>query len=252
LLTAERRRLILDALSQNGKVIASELSQRFGVSEDTVRRDLRGLAREGLLHRVHGGAMPRPPVSAIYAARQGQSADAKEAIGAAAVKLFAEGQLVAIDGGTTPLAVARHIPADLRLTVITHSLPAAMALCEHPAVEVIVVGGRLLKAARGAVGATAVDAYRQVRPDVCVLGAAAFHAEAGATTFDAEDAQVKRAMAEHAGVVVAVSAAEKLGTVAAHVIVPAGRLTHLVTDVTASAEVLRDFRELGLAVIIAG
>ena len=167
------------------------------------------------------------------------------------MKLLAEGQLVAIDGGTTPLAVARQIPADLRLTVITHSLPAAMALCEHSAVEVILVGGRLLKAARGAVGATAVDAYRQVRPDVCVLGAAAFHAEAGATTFDAEDAQVKRAMAEHAGVVVAVSAAEKLGTVAAHVIVPAGRLTHLVTDVTASAEVLRDFRELGLAVIIA-
>jgi DeoR/GlpR family transcriptional regulator of sugar metabolism len=244
--------LILDALGRNGKVIASELSQRFGVSEDTVRRDLRGLAREGLLHRVHGGALPRPPVSAAFAARQGQSAGAKEAIGAEAVKLLAEGQLVAIDGGTTPLAVVRQIPADLRLTVITHSLPAALALCENPAAEVILVGGRLFKAGRGAVGATAVDAYRLVRPDVCVLGAAGFDAEAGATTFDAEDAQVKRAMVEHAGVVVAVAAAEKLGTVAAHVIVPTGRLTHLVTDATASAETLRIFRELGVAVTIAG
>jgi DeoR/GlpR family transcriptional regulator of sugar metabolism len=244
--------LILDALGQNGKVIASELSQRFGVSEDTVRRDLRELAREGLLHRVHGGALPRPPVSAVYAARQGQSADAKEAIGAAAVKLLAEGQLVAIDGGTTPLAVARQIPADLRLTVITHSLPAALALCEHPAAEVILVGGRLFKAGRGAVGAPAVDTYRLVRPDVCVLGAAGFHPEAGATTFDGEDAQVKRAMVEHASVVVAVAAAEKLGTVAAHVIVPTGQLTHLVTDGTASAEALRDFREVGVAVTIAG
>src|SRR4051812_49725564 len=112
LLTAERRRLILDALGQNGKVIASELSQRFGVSEDTVRRDLRGLAREGLLHRVHGGALPRPPVSAVYPARQGQSPDAKEAIAAAAVKLLAEGELLAVDRGATPLAVAREIPAD--------------------------------------------------------------------------------------------------------------------------------------------
>jgi DeoR/GlpR family transcriptional regulator of sugar metabolism len=74
----------------------------------------------------------------------------------------------------------------------------------------------------------------------------------GATTFDAEDAQVKRAMAEHAGVVVAVAAAEKLATVAAHVIVPGRRLTHLVTDAAASAERVRASKEFGVAVTIAG
>ncbi|PTY02799.1 DeoR family transcriptional regulator [Opitutaceae bacterium EW11] len=251
MLTAERRRLILNVLKTDGQVHADELARRFGVSEDTVRRDLRQLAKEGLLERVHGGALLRPPVSLVYANRQNQSPAAKRAIGAAAVKLFRPGQTVSFDAGTTPLAVAEALPMDVPISVVTHSLPVALALCEHPAADVLVFGGTLQKLARACGGVTAVDAYREVRADFCVLGLAGLEPEAGATTFDPEEAQVKRAMIEHAAAVIAVAAAEKLGTIAPHRITPITRITHLVTS-PVSEELIEPYRKLGVNVIVAG
>jgi DeoR/GlpR family transcriptional regulator of sugar metabolism len=251
MLTAERKRWLLDVLKSEGKLLASDLSKRLGVSEDTVRRDLRELDKAGLLQRVHGGALPRSPTSLHYAEREKESTDAKRRIGAAAARLLRSGEVVVLDGGTTPLAVAEHLPADLALTVVTHSLPALEVLSGHPKAECVVVGGRLFKAARVAVGSAAVDAYRMLRPDSCVLGAAGIHPMAGVTTFDAEEAEVKRAMAEHATRVIVVGAGEKLGTVAPYLLTPITRITCLVTDRTASPEVLRTLRELGIEVMIA-
>ena len=131
MLTAERKRLLLDVLKTEGKILASDLSRRLGVSEDTVRRDLRELDKAGLLHRVHGGALPRSPTSIHYAEREKESTDAKRKIGAAAARLLRPGEVVVLDGGTTALAVAEHLPADLALTVVTHSLPALEVLSGH-------------------------------------------------------------------------------------------------------------------------
>ncbi|WP_406699915.1 DeoR/GlpR family DNA-binding transcription regulator [Singulisphaera sp. Ch08] len=251
MLTAERQRALLEVLKLEGKVLASGLSRRFGVSEDTIRRDLRELDKAGLLQRVHGGALPRSSISVEYASRQKESTEAKRRIGAAAVKLLHPGELVVLDAGTTPLAVIENLPLDFAVTVVTHSLPAATALAEHPVAEGIVIGGRLFKSARASNGVATVDAYRLIRPDVCILGAAAVHPEAGITTFDAEEAEVKRAMVAYASRVIVLAAGEKLGTVSLHLIAPAGRVTHLVTDSDAAPEVLRQLRELGIEVILA-
>ncbi|APW61732.1 DeoR/GlpR family DNA-binding transcription regulator [Paludisphaera borealis] len=251
MLTAERKRLMLEVLRHEGKILASELSRRFGVSEDTVRRDLRELDRAGFLQRVHGGALPRTPTSIEHDVRQKESTDAKRRIGAAAARLLRHGDLVVLDAGTTPFAVLDRIDPDLPLTIVTHSLTAAAALAEMPKVEGVIVGGRLFKSARAAVGVATVDAYRLLRPDICILGAAGVHPEAGVTGFDGEEAEVKRAMAAHATRVVVLAASEKLGTVAPHLITPAGRLTHLITDTAASENILQPFRDLGVDVITA-
>jgi DeoR/GlpR family transcriptional regulator of sugar metabolism len=251
MLTAERKRLLLDVLRMEGKIHASDLSKRLGVSEDTVRRDLRELDKAGLLQRVHGGALPRSPTSIHYAEREKESADAKQQIGAAVAQLLRAGEVVVLDGGTTPLAVAEHLSPELALTVVTHSLPAAEVLSRHGKAECVVVGGRLFKAARVAVGIAAVDAYRMLRPDSCVLGAAGIHPEAGVTTFDGEEAEVKRAMVEHAARVIVVVAGEKLGTVAPYLLTPITKMTYLVTDRTASPDMLRTLSELGIEVVIA-
>src|SRR3954465_14802294 len=110
MLAGERKRQILEQISKDGRVVASELCQRFGVSEDTIRRDLRELSAEGLLHRVHGGALPLPkaPIPAAYSARAEQATAAKTVIGKAAAQLVRDGQVITIDGGTTPLEVAEH------------------------------------------------------------------------------------------------------------------------------------------------
>src|SRR6185369_16674427 len=146
MLAHERKKRILEVVGSEGRAVASELSQKFGVSEDTIRRDLRELAGEGLLHRVHGGALPLPkaPIPIAYHARAEQSPAAKSAIGRAASELLRDGQVITIDGGTTPLEVAEHFPIDLRATVITHSLPVLQTLANHRGLELIVVGGKFI------------------------------------------------------------------------------------------------------------
>src|SRR3981189_856400 len=108
MLTTQRKQHILDVLRRTGQVIAKDLSQELGLSEDTIRRDLRELAAEGLLQRVHGGALPASPAVAKFAARQALATDGKIAIGQAAARMIRPGQVVFIDGGTTAIQLVRH------------------------------------------------------------------------------------------------------------------------------------------------
>jgi DeoR/GlpR family transcriptional regulator of sugar metabolism len=253
MLPAERKQLILRSIGEDGRVLASELSQRFEVSEDTIRRDLRELAADGLLHRVYGGALstPKAPTPAAHAARVAQAPAAKAAIAEAAAALFRDGQVITIDSGTTPLQVAEHFPLNLRATVVTHSLPVLLALVGRPNLELVAVGGTVQRDALAASGPTAVDAFRALRADVCVLGVAGLDVTAGLTALNYEESLVKRAMAHGAAQVVAVGAADKLGTAGPFTVVPVDRLTHLVTDRTAHPGVLQPFRDAGLEVITA-
>src|SRR5947209_16723839 len=158
MLTSHRKQQILSLLKRNGQVIAKEVSQAMGVSEDTIRRDLRELAQEGFLQRVHGGALPASPAVVNLAARQGLATDEKVVLGRAAAKMIRPGQVVILDGGTTTLQAARHLASDLRATIVTHSPTIAVALVEHPTIEVILLGGRLFKHSAVAVGAATIEA----------------------------------------------------------------------------------------------
>ena len=249
LLNAERRAKILEALGRDQRVLASELAAQFGVSEDTVRRDLRDLAEQGLLRRVYGGAVPKTPASLTYAGRKGESTTAKAAIARAAVRFFRDGQVVFLDAGTTAVEVAMHLPPELKLTVVTHSLPVASALAEHPGSRVVVLGGTLLRETLATAGAETVEGYRRVRADVCVLGVASVHPEVGLGAFFHEDAEVKRAMVGAAAQVMAVASAEKLGTSAPFIIGPLSVVDRLVTDPSAPAETLRAYAEAGVEVV---
>src|SRR5689334_2830936 len=163
MLTAERRQAILELLRRDGKVVAADLSSSLAVSPDTVRRDLRELAEAGLLRRVHGGALPAAVGARPYAVRRGQAPAAKAAIARATAGLLRDGQVIILDAGTTTLEVARHLPPDLVATVFTNSPPIAVALAEHPTVEVSVLGGMLAKDAHAIVGAATLEALRRVR-----------------------------------------------------------------------------------------
>src|SRR5258708_7845072 len=112
MLREERHQHILSTLKRDGKIVATDLSLALGVSEDTVRRDLRELGEAGLLQRVHGGALPRSPATASHIARQRQAPEAKLAIARAAVRLLRPGQVILLDGGTTTLRVAHEMPPD--------------------------------------------------------------------------------------------------------------------------------------------
>jgi DNA-binding transcriptional ArsR family regulator len=123
LLSAERRRAILDALERDGKVVAARLVEQLGVSEDTVRRDLRELASHGLVQRVHGGALPPAPQPGSFEHRRETFGAEKAALAEAAVGLLADADVVLLDGSTTNLELARRLPADRARTVLTNSPP---------------------------------------------------------------------------------------------------------------------------------
>ena len=251
MLTDRRKRHILDLLKRDGQVIAKDLSAALGLSEDTIRRDLRELAAAGRLLRVHGGALPASPAVADLAGRRSIATNAKAAIGRAAADLVKPGQVVILDGGTTAREVARHLASDLRATVVTHSPTTAAELERHPLVDVLIVGGRLFKHSMVAVGALAVEAIQRLRADIFFLGVTGVHALEGLTTADAEEAAVKRALIGRAAETIVLASPEKLGAVSPCLIAPVTDATTLITSAEVPKAVLKPFERLGLRVILA-
>jgi DeoR/GlpR family transcriptional regulator of sugar metabolism len=247
-LTDERRHRILERLQVQGRVLASDLVAEFGVSPDTVRRDLRDLDEAGMLRRVHGGALPRRGDTDPLPLRARRAPEAKASIARRAAQIVRDGQVVMLDGGTTTLEVARALPERLTATVVTNSLPIALALAEHRSVEVVVVGGSLRARAGVTVGAAAVAALAAVRADVLFLGVCGLHPELGVSVEDAEEREGKRAMIAGAAVVVGLADHDKLGTALPFVVAPLTELTTLVTDAT-DDEVLAPYRALEIEVL---
>jgi DeoR/GlpR family transcriptional regulator of sugar metabolism len=247
MLTAERRRVILDRLDQRGKVVAAELVELLDVSEDTVRRDLRELSAQGLLHRVHGGALPAPPPLGGFTERLQLAPERKAALAEAALPLLEGADVIILDGGTTAAELARRLPRERACTVLTNSPPVASALAAHPRAEVVLLGGRLLKREQVTVGAATVDALRRVRADVAVLGVCSLHPDAGVTALEREEAEVDRAMVASAGEVVALASADKLGTVSPWVVAELADVTHVVTD--GDSAVTAQLERAGVAVV---
>lgn len=249
ILTEERRRIIVDLVRGHGKVLAAELSERFGVSPDTIRRDLRELAEAGLLQRVHGGALLRSPTDPRYSVRQRESPAAKSVIAAAAANLVRPGQVVILDAGTTALQVAEQLQPDLRATIVTNSPPAAIALAGHPYIEVVQLGGRLVKESLAVVGVETAETLHGIRADLCILGVAGLHPDVGISVLNREEVFVKRAMIEGAAEVAAVAAGDKFGTAAPYVVGPLSVLTHVITERAVPDSVLAPYRAAGLTIV---
>jgi DeoR/GlpR family transcriptional regulator of sugar metabolism len=229
-------------------VIAKEISQEMGVSEDTIRRDLREMAQLGLLQRVHGGALPASPALADFAERERIAPDGKVAIGRAAAHMIQPRQVVMLDGGTTARQVARHIALDVQVTIVTHSPTIALELLNHPLVEVILIGGRLFKHSVVAVGAVAIEAIGEVHADTYFMGVTGVHPKTGLTTGDYEEAAVKRALSHAAAETIVLASSEKLNTASPYVVVPLSAISGIITERAAPASLTKPYEKLGISV----
>ena len=249
MLSAQRRQIILDRLAQSGQVSVTTLSLEWAVSEDTVRRDLRDLAAEGLVQRVHGGALPSSPALANYERREVLSIDSKTRLGKAAANLIQAGQVVAIDGGTSNLQLVRAIPKTLFCTIITHSPLIAAELRWHANIEVILIGGKIFRHSQVAVGSEAVQAISQLRTDLFFLGATGIHKDTGITTGDWEEAAIKRAFCNAAAETVLLMSPEKINAAAPYQIIPLNKLSVLVVDQDTPETALDGFRNKGIEIL---
>jgi len=249
MLTTHRKKAILAALKRDGQVIAKALSESFGVSEDTIRRDLRELASDGLLQRVHGGALPSSPAAADFVQRQQISTVAKSAIARKAAELILPGQVVILDGGTTSVQLAKQLPSSLQATVVTHSPSIAVELVGHPHIEVVLIGGRLFKHSVVTVGAVAIEAIGHIRADVYFMGVTGVHPTAGLSTGDLEEAYIKRALAARAAEVVVLASAEKINAASAYVIAEVTAASTIVVERETPEALTAPLAALGITIL---
>jgi DeoR/GlpR family transcriptional regulator of sugar metabolism len=250
-LLRERQSIISEKLQKNGRVLAAELAAEFGVSEDTVRRDLREMAAAGLCERVYGGALPLAPSSGSLQQRMSVAIDQKKALARAAVSEISEGATVFFDAGSTNLAIANALSSELMLTAVTNAPAIALALMEKPGVNVILIGGLVDRYTGGALGAKALRDMEALAPDLCILGACGVDLEAGITAFSFEDAEFKRFATSRSRKVLVAATSDKFGTAAPHSILPIAHCECLVVEHDADPAMLAFYRERGCRTITA-
>jgi len=249
MLAVERRKLILNLLKIEGRVMAVELSQKLGTCEDTIRRDLREMAADGLLQRVHGGALPHSPAETSFSYRQQQISPGKKEIAQKAARFVQSGMVVFLSGGTTNVELASALPRDLPVTIITHNPAVAVALADHTLAEVVLIGGRLFKRTMVTVGSETVEALRGMRADLCMLGVCSLHPEAGISMPDLEESYVQQMMINNAAETIALVSQEKLGTVSHFTVAGIQDVNMIVTEQLTPQALLEPYRTLGIEIL---
>jgi DeoR/GlpR family transcriptional regulator of sugar metabolism len=230
LLPEQREQVILERLRTHGRVLAAELAAELQTSEHTVRRHLRDLAGQGHCKRVYGGALLISPADKPAAVRMSEAQDRKACLAAAAASIVRPKQIILLDAGSTNVAIAAALPDNADLTVVTNSPDACSRLLNRPGFDVILIGGRMARGAAGALGATALLQIQQIRADLCFLGACALDPGEGVAAFDAEDAELKRAMVKASGQVAIALTSEKLMTAAPFSVAPAADIDYLFVE----------------------
>lgn len=248
MLTQQRKSLLLEKLVTDGRIVAKELAQELGLSNDTIRRDLRELAAEGRLQRVHGGALPAAMAEADLNARQHIASASKQRVGKTAAGLINPHSVIILDGGTTALQLVRHLPIDCAFTVVTHSPSIAVALSDHLLVKVIMIGGVLFRHSMVNVGAAAIESMSHVRADCYFMGVTGVSIDEGLSTGDLEEAHVKRALSERAAETIVLASEEKLGVASPYVVMPLEKATGIVLNGKTTPSFVSALKRQGLDV----
>jgi DeoR family transcriptional regulator, fructose operon transcriptional repressor len=247
-----RRRAILDEVERAGFVSVTDLTRMLGVSDMTVRRDLRKLQHQGRVRVVHGGvsALAGPVFSPAFAGRAGLEANAKRRIGQAAIGLIPDGATVAVDAGTTAFSAVQALPESFHGSVVTHSIPVMQLLLSRGAVRVVGLGGELLSSSQAFVGPRTVEATKDLRAQTLLLGCAAVDAN-GLYVASDNERPTKLALMDIADQVVLLADSTKFRASAPVRLCGWERVSSVVTNSTLSDDLQRRLDELRVTVHIA-
>ncbi|MEU7028518.1 DeoR/GlpR family DNA-binding transcription regulator [Streptomyces sp. NPDC015232] len=265
LLAEQRRALILDEVRRRGGVRVNELTRRLNVSDMTVRRDLDALARQGMVAKVHGGAVPVVEASAHepgFEAKSVLELGAKEEIARAAARMVRPGTAIALSGGTTTFALARQLLDVPELTVVTNSVRVADVFHEaqqsgaggeaRPGAATVVLTGGVRTPSDALVGPVADQAIRSLHFDALFLGVHGISVEAGLSTPNLAEAETNRRLVRAARRVVVVADHTKWGTVGLSSFAALDEVDALVTDRGVSPRVRAEMAEHLPGLVVAG
>jgi DeoR/GlpR family transcriptional regulator of sugar metabolism len=252
MIAQERRQRIFEQIESSGVASVRELARRFAVSGITIIRDLQELEQQGLIRRVHGGAISvrgasyEPP----FIARESHQVEEKRRIAEKAVELINDGDSLILDVGTTTLEIAQALKGKHNLTVLVTNLRAAVELANQPSLQVIVIGGKLRAGELSMVGHLAEQTLRSFQVDKAFIGVGGITLEHGLTEFNFEEAGTKRVMIERARQRVIVADHTKFGKVMLTTVAPLDCADIIITGSEADSEIVKHLRDMGINVIL--
>src|SRR5580700_8411788 len=249
MMPTRRRQAILSEVRKASAVSAEDLAGMFGVSVETIRRDLRGLRDAGLLQRVYGGALSVRSTEGTFAARSALHGARKRAIARLAATLVEPEDTIVIDIGTTALEVARALPESFRGRVLTNSVPVAMELAVRDQIELLLSGGQVRPGDAACYGAQAESFFGEFYADKAFLGSGGVHPRAGLTDYHPPEVITRRTIITHSGASYVLADSSKLGAIAVHRVCPLSRVTAVLTDHQASAEAIDALVSAGCTVL---
>ena len=246
----ERKDQILDLVTRKGRITVDELIDMFKVSGATIRRDLEFLERQGLITRAHGGAMSKSRVSLEpnFFEEKEKFLEEKKRIGQEAAKLIEEGEVIFLEASTTVLELARNMPNNKNLTVVTNSLDIAQELDGSEGIDLIITGGGLKRRTRALIGPLTEVTLVQMRIDKVLMGASALDPTYGITTATMEEAKTRKDIIRASNKLIVLCDHSKFGKQNFAYVGPLELIDVLITDKGIPDEMRKEMERKGVEV----
>lgn len=251
----ERRNSLIEFLTKHQRASVKELSRTLNVSEATLRSDLNVLEEEGIVRRIHGGAVlndqpNRPEYS--YSVREKTNVAEKTAIGIKAMELVRDGQCIILDASTTCLELAKCLRRQaIRLTVVTNGVYTALELRDNPGINVILIGGVLRVGSAALEGTLGVDLFGKIKVDTMFTAPAGFTVEAGLMDFNMYEVELKSRMAKASPQLVSLVDHSKINQSSIACYAETAQIHTFITDDKAPRTVLDELGDRRVSVLVA-
>ena len=247
MLKKERQEFILHQLNLHNKILCADLSNKMGVSDDTIRRDLQELAQEDKLIKVHGGALSKSFHTA-FDRKMVYNLEDKHIIAQKTAALVQSGMYILTSGGTSILEFAKSLDPNLNATFFTCSLNAAIEFAHHPSIEVVMIGDKVSKDSMLTTGASAVQTIESVQADLCILGINSLDTQFGLSENDWEVVQIKKAMIKASKKTICIGISEKLNSQQKIKVANLDEIDILITELDPNDSRLLSFKHKGLTI----
>lgn len=244
----KRQDIILNLVNSKRKVYSNELAMELNVSEDTIRRDLNSLSAEGLINKVHGGAISKTQKYYSYNHNLIINNDKKESIAKKAVTLIDDGASMIISDGTTNLTMARFLPNDIQATVYTYCLPIAMELANRPNIELFFLGGKINKNSLVTISLDVIQKISRLKVDYAFLGTGSI-TPSGITEGSYEVASIKREFVAASDQTISLVTSDKLNRKQSHIVCDIDEISTLITDLDPTDKRLDEYRATGVTLL---
>jgi DeoR/GlpR family transcriptional regulator of sugar metabolism len=247
MLKKERQEFILHQLNLHNKILCADLSNKMGVSDDTIRRDLQELALEDKLIKVHGGALSKSFHTA-FDRKMVYNLEDKHIIAQKTAALVQSGMYILTSGGTSILEFAKSLDSNLNATFFTCSLNAAIEFAHHPSIEVVMIGDKVSKDSMLTTGASAVQTIESIQADLCILGINSLDTQFALSENDWEVVQIKKAMIKASKKTICIGISEKLNSQQKIKVANLDEIDILITELDPNHPTLLPFKHKGLTI----